>query len=178
MVIFHWRISLSQVQMTQHLGLQAFKPCQVEASNHLKTQTSVTCSPIEAACKHWVSSSAWNTSHASSNTCQLNMEWIKCTSEDIPILFYRFQVTIQGWNEFDSFLSRNNLSSKHCLSARIRSTTFTKDCMNDLYRPSHRCLGGAYMIPVSGSLPPPNVMTLSTVPIAPMTIWRQPCCRI
>ena len=24
--------------------------------------------------------------------------------------------------------------------------------------------------------PPPNVMTLSTLPIAPMTIWRPPCC--
>ena len=23
---------------------------------------------------------------------------------------------------------------------------------------------------------PPNVMTLSTLPIAPMTIWRPPCC--
>ena len=36
-----------------------------------------------------------------------------------------------------------------------------------------------YMIPVSGYTPPPpppNVMTLSTLPIAPMTIWRPPCC--
>ena len=24
--------------------------------------------------------------------------------------------------------------------------------------------------------PPPNVMTLSTLPIAPMTMWRPPCC--
>ena len=40
-------------------------------------------------------------------------------------------------------------------------------------------VNGVYMIPVSGFLPPPpppNVMTLSTLPIAPMTIWRPPCC--
>ena len=33
-----------------------------------------------------------------------------------------------------------------------------------------------YMIPVSGFFPPPKAMTLSTLPIAPMTIWQPPCC--
>ena len=40
-----------------------------------------------------------------------------------------------------------------------------------------RSRASLYMIPVSGFLPPPsNVMTLSTLPIAPMTKWRPPCC--